>query len=370
MCASYFPLPPLFPWAPSDCLRSLSSGIVGDSSINCDRAWAVGADAMSTMKGSFYDIKLSRKNRVRPLSTLGKTVTIRGEVIPVNVQQLFMRLVWVINSQDCNLMEYLKYELAPIPPALFDDISMRKTTKSTLLQVFDSGPASNTVFEGTSVIIDGGYLLHVMVWPRPATFGVVMESYRQYVLKHYSASATVLFDGYDETASTKGAEQKRRASRKYSNNIAFDSNTFVSISQADFLSNSHNKTRLITLLTRSLREVGVTVHQAKGDADTLIVSTALQECTTGRDVLVVSTDTDVLVMLVARSEGNPKLTVLHPGTRTVPSKMYDVSQINEKLGSTKECLLFSHAVSGCDTTSAIYGKGKKKLGNCLKRPPS
>ncbi|KAJ8885596.1 hypothetical protein PR048_011794 [Dryococelus australis] len=44
------------------------------------------------------------------------------------------------------------------------------------------------------------------------------------------------------------------------------------------------------------------------------------------------------------------------GKRT--RKMFNITQIQEVLGSMKEYMLFIHAFTGCDTTSSLHGKDK------------
>src|SRR5277367_2962592 len=74
-------------------------------------------------------------------------------------------------------------------------------------------------------------------------------------------------------------------------------------------------------------------------------------------------------MLVARCEEGKNLTVLHQTTNKVPGKIFNVSEIQRNLGTRKDCLLFCHAVSGCDTTCAIFGKGKKKAWKLFEKTP-
>ncbi|KAJ8889237.1 hypothetical protein PR048_008735 [Dryococelus australis] len=349
------------PWTESYCLRSLSSGVIGHKKIKCHNALSDGSAAMKTMIGSnFADVKLTRKNRVLPLTVVNKSITIRNEVVPVNLQQLFMHIVWAVNNNAGDLLYYLKYELTPRPPALFDDVSMRKIAKYAFLDVFNLAPAPDILQETSAFIIDGGYLLRVLVWPRSATFGTVVDSYLQYVVRHYSASAIVVFDGYDDVLSTKREERKRCSLRKTCSNKSFDSSTIITVSQADFLSNGHNKARLISMLSQELNHARLKVHQAVADADTLIVRTALQEATEGRESIVVATDTDILIMLLARSHEGTSIHSLSPG-----SNIYSVGDIQRQMDAKKICLLFVHAVTGCDTTSAVFGKGKKKAWKLL-----
>lgn len=359
------------PWEAADELYSLSSGAKGGSTINCEMALEVGRTLAQNMQGCFGNIKLSRKNRVLPLSTVTRSVTIREEVIPVDTRQLFNRLVWVIQNREGDLIESLKYELAPRPPALFDDVSLRKTAKSALMTLFSSSPAPDKIPEDCNITVDGGHLLHAVVWPRPATYADVIGSYTRYVQRYFSSSACVIFDGYTQTMSTKAEEQRRRASKKKSRDLVVSAEKSTSTNQSDFLSNSHNKGELISMMSVQFRDAGMVVHQADGDADTLIVSTALGQLDAGHSVVVVSTDTDVLAMLIGRAQvKNQELHVLHPGTSKVAGKMFNVGKIQGEIGADMvECILFAHAVSGCDTTSAVFGKGKKRAWNVLKESP-
>ena len=69
--------------------------------------------------------------------------------------------------------------------------------------------------------------------------------------------------------------------------------------QAAFLANGNNKTRLIQTLSEKMRMAGIRVKQAEADADTLIVSTALAVAKAEElPVVVFGTDTDLLVLLV------------------------------------------------------------------------
>ena len=70
--------------------------------------------------------------------------------------------------------------------------------------------------------------------------------------------------------------------------------------QNRFLGKRSNKTRFIQVLTAFLEYAGIHVRQAKSDADTLIVHTALEiASTTNSPVVVIGTDTDLLAILVA-----------------------------------------------------------------------
>ena len=128
--------------------------------------------------------------------------------------------------------------------------------------------------------------------------------------------------------------------------------------QADFLGNSHNKKRLINILSEFLQATGIAVKEAVGDAATLIVSTALHNATEGQPpVVLIGADTDLIVMLVARAPSNCNIFQVNPGNNKAPQKVFDVPATQEALGHLKNNLLFLHAVTGSGTTSAPYQQG-------------
>ena len=103
---------------------------------------------------------------------------------------------------------------------------------------------------------------------------------------------------------------------------------------------------------------GILVKQADADADRLIVSTALAVADAEQtSVTVVGTDTDLLVMLVARASNSTDVYML---CRSNPVTVFSIREIQHAIGGTKNYLMALHAVTGCDTVSAIYRQGKSK----------
>ena len=106
-----------------------------------------------------------------------------------------------------------------------------------------------------------------------------------------------MFDGYDGTPSTKDHEHGRRATKKCPV-IKVRNNTSVTVSQQLFMTNNENKAELIKLITPQFRKDKHIVKQAEADADTMIVSTALDFAASGKTVCVYANDTDIIVMLL------------------------------------------------------------------------
>ena len=101
---------------------------------------------------------------------------------------------------------------------------------------------------------------------------------------------------------------------------------------------------------------------ADGDADSLIVKTAVEEVES-KATTVICEDTDVLCMLVYHCPDISQYRlVMRPHQTKTLKKQWDIQQLRDKIGrEVSDRLLFAHAFSGCDTTSRIFGIGKLKI---------
>lgn len=133
----------------------------------------------------------------------------------------------------------------------------------------------------------------------------------------------------------------------------------VPFPQDRFLTNEENKTHFIAFIGMKLEQDGQTVKICKGDADATIVSTTLEQADSNRNAVVtVADDTDVVMMLLYHWQE-------HHGNvfffQEKVNKAWKLNKVCHRLDSIREFLLFIHAFSGCDTTSAPFGKGKSSL---------
>ena len=195
-----------------------------------------------------------------------------------------------------------------------------------------------------------------------------MQSYLDNVLSHYG-QATVVFDGY-EGNSTKDMTHARRKNGRKGVSVSFSASMNLTITKEAFLSDTSNKQRFVTLLGEQLEGSGCQVFHGKGDADVLIVLKALELANT-KDTVLIGDDTDLLVLLLSKDmPQSSKKIFFAPEPKKIHSKtrIWDIKQVKVDLGSfICQHLLFLHALSGCDTTSRLYGIGKgpilKKLKN-------
>jgi len=204
---------------------------------------------------------------------MNETVTIRGHVTPVNSSELFVRIVCILKN-DTKKSKYFQYELAPTPPSLVNGCSIRKTDKSAFSTHFNHTDIRQFPKESTYVI-DGGYLLHATCWSRLANYCATCDLYVRHVNTRYP-SATVVFDGYYGQQSLKDEEQRRHAARRACFDIECTKNSTSTVSLTDFLANRKNKSRIIDVIKSKFALRGVQVYGAAGDADALLVETALQ----------------------------------------------------------------------------------------------
>jgi len=129
----------------------------------------------------------------------------------------------------------------------------------------------------------------------------------------------------------------------------------VPINQQQFL----NKSRFISMLSEKLTTTNILVKQANNDADVLIIETALEQSNTNKTI-VVGEDVDLLIILIAQTPTDRMIYCLKPGKVQIKTKIYS----SQSLSSYSKCqvhILFLHAITGCDTTSAFYQRGKTKV---------
>lgn len=354
-----------FPHNPS--LYSLSTGVVADDRVTCHKAKELGVKALNNIVGAdFGSVKFKRNDRVKPLAVMNNAIQVDNQTVTVNPTTLFQRISVAKHSNE-DLEDFLSYDLGPYSLSLFDKGCMRKGTKSSLYKSLK--PLNNKELpDKVQYVIDGGFLLHRVVWPTNALFSSICDKYIQYLNSKYP-KAVVVFDGYPEDAQsgTKTAERLRRSRTHSSADMLFDETMTPPTTKDSFLANPKNKSRLIALLATKFTSAGLEYKQAEEDADTLIVSTALNLAESNEAVVVVGEDIDLLVILVGLCQVN-NVYFLKPGKENIRPALY--SPIEAATSPVKEHILFLHAMSGCDTTSALFNQGKTKLLKTLEKNPS
>ena len=346
------------PFLPNNLLKSLSTGIIGNDSINCYLAKEKGEIGIDQMEDKIYkDLSLKRKDRILSLAAVNSSIKVNNQVIVVDPLVLFTRML-AAKKNDDDLVDYFTYELSPHPMAIFTEHGMRKNKKSSLYDVFTT-LHENVLSSNDVYVVDGGYLLHKVKWHINTTYKDICASYVKYVQSHYGQSI-IVFDGYENPESTKRFEQQRRYEKSKCPEFVFDENMKATVTQEQFLSNDKNKIRLISILKTFFEKAGCAVYIAEDDADLLIINKAIQK-SSNIQVTVVGEDVDLLVLLIALTPENKNIYFLKPGSGKIAKKVFSSNDLQKQYFNIKNTILLAHAFSGCDSTSAIFRKGKLKI---------
>jgi 5'-3' exonuclease len=127
-----------------------------------------------------------------------------------------------------------------------------------------------------------------------------------------------------------------------------------------FLANDRNKQKFINLLASKMQSEGIKAFQADDDADFLTAKTALT-CAESRTTVVIVEDTDILVLLCHHFREDHNAIIFRSAKQTSGKacRIWSINRTANMFGQTTcKHLPFVHAISGCDTTSRLYGIGK------------
>ena len=184
----------------------------------------------------FHD-ENDRQDKVKSLAAMKNTIKVCGVDTVINPSLMFNRITCILNTST-EMETFLQYELAPLHPSLLVHGQIRKTAKSALGAMLKSMvDCHSTILDDAVYVVDGGYLIHVVVWPKLATYQDVCNVYETYIIKHYHVGATLVFDGYNAPPSTKSAEQNRGAMYTISAYIVVTPNLQTTTSLSAFLGN-------------------------------------------------------------------------------------------------------------------------------------
>lgn len=344
-------------------LRNIATGVTAGATVNCDTAKRVGEKILQSMTGKkVVDYTFRKKSQSITMGDKA-SMKIKDEVVSVDPLLLFQRLVTAGTRCD-GLPTIFRYELCSYPPALFESPDlMRSGNKATLADNLWSTAIEESPKPPDQVqyVLDGGALLHIIPWKKGTSWDEILSMYTKYVIHKYR-QATIVFDGYDDTPSTKDSTHTRRRGGSVGLAVQFNDTMTLQTKKEEFLSNTQNKQRYIDMLGNRLETAGCKVHYAHGDADLLVVKTAVISAEQ-IDTVVIVDDTDILVLLIHHAGQSNNNIWFQPNVKKSKKRQrcWNIAATRCHLGNTVcSNILFSHAILGCDTTSRLYGIGKNK----------
>ncbi|XP_026482212.1 uncharacterized protein LOC113389378 [Ctenocephalides felis] len=161
-------------------LMSISTGMIGDEEINCHMSHEIGTASISKIIGAdFNTVKFKRNDRVKALGVMNAGIRIKYIIVPINPLLIFQRMC-IAKTSETKLETFLSNELAPFPLSLFNEEGMRKCAKSSMYKAFKQ-VSEDINFGDTIYVIDGGYLLHRVIWHRGDSFSSICDNYVAFV---------------------------------------------------------------------------------------------------------------------------------------------------------------------------------------------
>ena len=308
--------------------------------------------------------------------------------------QLFSRLYIACQTRDGNLNDFFRYENQVCPPSLSQSGSLFAGTKSDLLDCLPVNKSCELTHAAcAATILDGAVLVQMLRPDNARTF----YDYRLNVFVPYLLSVLsktervdVVFDVYLEHSLKVLTREKRGVGTR----THVDGHAKIPTTWQEFLRVDENKSELFYFLAETnLDESDIqgktviftyneSVRVAAGcvdvsgveccnheEADTRIILHSYHAAGSGYDTVKIRTvDTDVVVLAISFfSRLNVSELWIHYGVGR-SARLIAVHEISASLAPTK-CSVFAptkcsvlpifHALTGCDTTSAFYGKGKK-----------
>jgi hypothetical protein len=312
-------------------------------------------------------------------------------------RSLFARLLIITRSQrDLNCEDILgKYEMSSVPRSMFayDGTMNMCTSKSKLVAILtslnDNSPDECHAITSTQTelpqlcvaVIDG--MAEVQALAKTADIITCNDLSRVFISKMQNKywkydEVHFIFDSYHE-CSIKSLTRSRRLHGDNASQYKISDNTNIAnVSLKNLLSHIRTKDSLTEYLANKLlrhaQQMGkniVVAWRAKAaathfeadylsstqeEADTKIILHAINAKERGKtSLLIFAQDTDVLVLAVRRYPRLPENTYFVPHL----DNKISIKGIYMSLGSMKASALPGfHALSGCDTTGALAGKGK------------
>lgn len=303
--------------------------------------------------------------------------------------ELFSRLYVACQSRDGDLDEFFRHENHPYPPSLSQCGLLRFGTKCDMLQCLSQLNCSNQEISALCVdayILDGAAVVQMLRPGMCKTF----EDYRQKVfipyliaLLHQVSRIDIVFDIYKANSLKEMAREKRGTGMK---TIVLP-NTTIPSNWAEFLRVDDNKTSLFHFLANSnlndeVRCEGKVVLATYDDQITVILGNIctndIQPCNheeadtrlilhcwhAGQffcnKVAIRTVDTDVVVLALCFFSRTNLIELWIDFGIGKNRRLMAIHEMALALGPQRCAVLpLFHALTGCDTVSCFYGKGKK-----------
>ena len=180
---------------------NIVTGRISPDSVNVHNAINIGSNQMKQFEAGWpesFHKPLTKKAVTMTASR--KHITV-GQTPVYDTTLIYSRILGLQKARDINLKDVLQYELAPVPPSMFEDNGDMRITKSksTLKKKLQVETTHHTSFTPDSIILDGCAVLWVIQWPTRGTVEDYIKNLLNYLLCCLEKCDTYLiFDRYYE----------------------------------------------------------------------------------------------------------------------------------------------------------------------------
>ena len=339
---------------------NIVNGCVASEKVNVADALSIGEEAYLNFKKNIFD-KFHQKveQKVYTMKIMQKGIQVGDKTI-YNMEKLYARFLILSQKRNITLENLFSYELAPLPPSLFDENGlMRKSNKSKLTKKLEF--ISEDIPDIDYEIVDGNELLYHIQWPKSGSVSDLKEILLRTCTKSFPVY--IIFDKYTHM-SIKGYERNRRTKGSVYKNFDLRDNTPLPARDI-IMNNTENKKKLIDLLCRksapNIEFIGENQSLFKHEeADVTIISYLffLLQCSESdlNHIQIKSDDTDIFLLLLYYFHNQtPNIQI---SMKKFDGCVIDINKTAEKWERMCPNLLAIHALTGCDSTSYPYNKGK------------
>lgn len=343
---------------------------------------------------SFYD-NIS-KNNISLFKSKSKKSTSKSQAKMSNMKsnvELFSRMYISCQARDGDLDTFFEHECHSWPPSLAEGVdSMRpSTSKADLVPCLEAlVPRTEETPKAEVCIFDGAALVHLL---NPKKCNNIVKTFGDYAQKQFLPYISrklnddgvkrvdVIWDSYKQDS----LKESTRRNRGTGTPLHVTEQTSIPQNWGTFLRVDSNKKTLFSFLASALQTIDVpdgkillTTHDEEvkskppsdvsliqpcthEEADTRMVLHAWHSYQQGyRSIVIYATDTDVVVITIAIASkmNSGKLWLAFGHGQNF--RFIAAHSIAAAIGYERSWgLLLLHAISGCDTVSAIAGIGKK-----------
>ena len=356
----------------SNKLFNIVNGKCATEDINVCNALQIGElqmDEFITKLPNGFHLVIER--RVKTMQQMKVAVVIQGKEI-YNMESLFVHLILIGQQRNISLQQMFQLELSAVPLSIIDEFGfLRKGDKSVIVRKCCLSVVDESICVPKTIVIDGSQLLYHITWPIPGSGRIsdLVAGMKERIKEQPAmAEKLIIFDSYHEVSAKGHERQRRQGAGSADYNLEINSSL---PGRDSIMKNTANKQRLYHLLCTydfgdNTSAVGkhdcIVKHE---EADVIMISYVLDAAKAGKECIrVLSDDTDVFILLVywVWKTGMDMIVQMQKWNGIV----LNINNTVINLGNKCQNILGVHALSGCDTVSYPFGKGKKSAFKILK----